>query len=251
MNFGLIGQSLSHSFSPDYFNEKFLQLQLHDYTYQPFEMKVLTEFALHQLIKSNKLNGFNVTIPYKQAILPFIDSCSIEAEEIGAVNTVKVTHWPDGSFYLTGYNTDWKGFLKSLRPYLSVHHHKALILGTGGASAAIAYALKSLGIEYLFVTRQNQSQSSNVLSYNQLNAFVMEQFKLIVNTTPLGTYPDVDGGPPIPYMSIGADHLLCDLVYNPAETQFMKKGRERGAAVMNGLSMLKFQADEAFEIWTK
>jgi shikimate dehydrogenase len=132
-----------------------------------------------------------------------------------------------------------------------VHHHKALILGTGGASVAIAYALKSLGIDYLFVTRQNQSQSSNVLSYNQLNPFVMEQFKLIVNTTPLGTYPDVDGVPPIPYMSIGSDHLLCDLVYNPAETQFMKKGRERGAAVMNGLSMLKFQADEAFEIWTK
>jgi shikimate dehydrogenase len=251
MKLGLIGKSLVHSFSPDYFSEKFLQEQLYDYTYQALEIETLNKVALHQLIKKHQLNGFNVTIPYKETIVPFLDSCSNDAEEIGAINTVKVIHWPDGNLYLSGYNTDWIGFLKSIRPFLTTHHQKALILGTGGASKAVAYALKTLGIDCLLVSSKADKISHDTITYSQLNDFLIGHYKLIINTTALGTFPNNEEAPIIPYAAIGSDHLLYDLVYNPAETLFMKKGAAHGASVMNGLSMLKFQAEEAFELWKK
>jgi shikimate dehydrogenase len=251
MKLGLIGKSLTHSFSPDYFREKFIQEQLYNHTYQAFEIGTLTKSTLRGLIKKHQLNGFNVTIPYKETIVPFIDSCSMDAEEIGAINTVKVIHWPDGNLYLTGYNTDWTGFLKSIRPFLTMHHQKALILGTGGASKAVAYALKTLGIDCLLVSSKTVNLNHHVISYSQLNNSLIDHFKLIINTTPLGTFPNSEEAPLIPYKAIGTEHLLCDLVYNPAETLFMRMGAERGASVMNGLSMLKFQAEQAFELWKK
>jgi shikimate dehydrogenase len=249
MKLGLLGKTLGHSFSPAYFKEKFDQLGISGASYLPFESATISKELLHQLIIAENLDGFNVTIPYKESIITLLDELSKEALEIGAVNTVEVNWSDEHNFSIKGYNTDWTGFLKAIRPFLTVHHQKALILGTGGASKAIAYALKSLGIDFFFVSRSKDAAQSNCLLYNELNKFAMEHFKLIINTSPLGTVPDTETFPAIPYEYIGKEHLLCDLVYNPAETTFMKKGKHYGATVMNGLSMLQFQADDAWQIW--
>jgi len=251
MNIGLIGKYLVHSFSPNYFTEKFTILGLKEHSYKAFELAEMSETALNELILEEKLNGFNITIPYKESILLVLNELSADAAIIGAVNTVAVKWEDNNSYTLKGYNTDWTGFLKAIRPFLTLHHQKALILGTGGASKAIAYALKSLGIDYYFVSRTKNLEHSNCFLYSELNEFVMKHFKLIINTTPLGTFPEIENTPAIPYHFIGHEHLLCDLVYNPAETQFMKLGKANGAAVINGLGMLQFQADEAWAIWNK
>jgi shikimate dehydrogenase len=249
MKLGLIGKSLSHSFSSAYFTEKFIKLGLIDYTYQNFEIDQLNKQLLHELILKEKLGGFNVTIPYKETIIPFLDEMSNDAKKIGAVNTVDIRWLNPNSFFLKGYNTDWSGFLKAIRPFLTTHHQQALILGTGGAAKAIAYALKSLGIDYFFASRSQASSGANILNYSELNQNAITHFKLIINTTPIGTFPAIETCVDIPYQFIGNKHLLCDLIYNPSETKLMKEANERGAAVINGLSMLQFQADEALEIW--
>jgi shikimate dehydrogenase len=249
MKLGLIGKTLGHSFSPTYFKDKFIKQGLHHTSYLPFELASLSNEIIHQLVIKEKLDGFNVTIPYKEEIIPFLDELSDEAAAIGAVNTVEVKWHDSNSFSLKGSNTDWTGFLKAIRPFLTVHHQKALILGTGGASKAIAFALKSLGIDYYFVSRSKEHTFSNCLLYTELNQFAIAHFKLIINTSPLGTAPAIETCPNIPYEYVSKDHLLCDLVYNPAETLFMQNGKKYGATVMNGLSMLQFQADEAWQIW--
>lgn len=249
MKLGLIGNSLVHSFSPGYFAEKFKFEGLTNYSYQTYEMDNFNQHNLFELIKGEKLSGFNVTIPYKEAILPLLNELSEDALQIGAVNTVEVMWLNDEEYILKGHNTDWTGFLKAIRPFLTVNHQKALILGTGGASKAIAHALKTLGIDFYFAGRTRQEKIANLLLYSELNQFAIEQFKLIVNTTPLGTFPAINDCPAIPYQFVGSNHLLCDLIYNPAETAFMKHGKLNGASVMNGLSMLQFQADEAWTIW--
>lgn len=249
MKLGLIGKSLLHSFSPDYFNKKFELLSVHNYSYKAFEINDLNSETLHNLIQEQHLEGFNITIPYKEIIVAFLNELSADAMEIGAVNTVKVKWTEANSYLLKGYNTDWGGFLKSIRPFLTLHHHKALILGTGGASKSIAFALRSLGIDYYFVSRNKKDVHGNVFLYNELNEFIMKQFKFIVNTTPVGTFPNIEEYPEIPYQYLGNEHLLCDLVYNPDETQFLKKGKVQKATVLNGLGMLQFQADAAWEIW--
>jgi shikimate dehydrogenase len=249
MNLGLIGKSLTHSFSPAYFTNKFVSESLTNHQYKAYEIEQLDEVKLHELILNEKLDGFNITIPYKERILPFLNELSDDASAIGAVNTV-VVNWANTTNYtLKGYNTDWTGFLKSIRPFLTTHHQKALILGTGGASKAIGYALRTLGIDCFYASRSRDIKKTNQLFYDDLNNIAIQQFKLIINTTPLGTVPAIESYPNIPYQFIGKDHLLCDLVYNPSETQFMKQGKANGAAVLNGLGMLQFQADEAWQIW--
>jgi shikimate dehydrogenase len=250
MKFALIGKSLKHSFSPTYFAAKFNAEGLADYQYNSFEIPELTAEALDKMVLSEKLNGFNVIIPYKEIILPYLYDISEDAKAIGAINTVYVDWQSNDVYTLKGYNTDWQGFLKAIRPFLTVHHQQALILGTGGAAKAIAYALKSLGIEYFFASRNKKELGSNILNYNELNQYAMAHFKLIINTTPLGTFPAIESFPDLPYHFIGKDHLICDLVYNPSETKFMQLSKASGAAVLNGLSMLQFQADEAWKIWT-
>jgi shikimate dehydrogenase len=240
-NYGLIGYPLSHSFSENYFAEKFQKEQIQDCSYKAYPISSIEDVI--PLISKENLSGFNVTIPYKKQIIPFLDSLSEEADRVQAVNTVKVV-----GDKLIGYNTDIYGFQTSIKPFLASYHERALILGTGGASAAVAYVLKQLGIQVFFVSRSNLD-IENGFTYEQLSSEMMAHFKLIVNTTPLGTYPDVDSFPPLPYKGISSEHLLYDLVYNPSETSFMKKGKSQGAVAINGMNMLKLQAERAWEIW--
>lgn len=246
--FGLIGFPLSHSFSKKYFTEKFEQEKIADCKYELFELSNLDAFP--NLLKRNpELVGLNITIPYKQQILPFLDELDdASASRIGAVNTIKIA--PNGS--LKGYNTDYYGFKISLEIWLNklnIHPNnlKALVLGNGGASKAVETALKDLGIQILKVVRSEGIENST--KYQDLTDAIMHQHRLIINTTPLGTYPNIDSAPPIPYHLLSSNHLLYDLVYNPAETAFLKIGYEKGAQIHNGLPMLHLQADKAWEIW--
>ncbi len=248
-NFGLIGKSLTYSFSPSYFKHKFSLENITGKSYKTFELEQLNLDSLNQIILTHKLKGFNVTIPYKESILPLLQEVSAEAKLIGAVNTVCVDWESENKYRLKGFNTDWIGFSKAVRPFLTQHHQKALILGTGGGAKAIAYALKALGVEFFWVGRHNKFEYENYLNFNEINENVIHFFKLIINTTPLGTFPQTDTFPVIPYHFLSTEHLLFDLVYNPDETSFMKKGRSFGATAINGSSMLRFQADEAWEIW--
>lgn len=245
--YGLIGYPLTHSFSAKFFTEKFSREEI-DAEYLNFEIEDILE--IRRVILFNQyLKGLNVTIPYKEKVIPFLHKLSPEAEKIGAVNTIKVDRLKgDMYFYeLTGYNTDYIGFKKSLLPLINPSvHKKALILGTGGASKAIAYALTSLGIDWIYVSR---TKGEGRISYNELTSDIMAERKLIVNTTPLGTYPDIENCPGIPYSMLTDDHLLYDLVYNPEETLFLRKGREQGAMIKNGKEMLELQAIEAWRIW--
>jgi len=185
----------------------------------------------------------NVTIPYKEEVIPFLDKIDRKAKKIGAVNTIKITK----SGKLKGYNTDFYGFRNSLKPLLKKEHKKALILGTGGASKAIAFALKKLGIQYTFVSRTKKSEK--MLTYSELTENTIKEYLLIVNTTPLGTHPNTSDKPDIPYNFISDKHILYDLIYNPSETLFLKLGKEKGATIKNGLEMLELQAEKAWEIW--
>ncbi|HHJ10008.1 MAG TPA: shikimate dehydrogenase [Bacteroidetes bacterium] len=242
--FGLIGYPLSHSFSKSYFTDKFSREGIKDVVYENYPLESIRE--LPELIRSvPDLEGLNVTIPYKEKVIPFLNDLAGEAKVINAVNTIKIIR-TDG-IRLTGYNTDVWGFETSLRPLLKPWHTFALILGTGGAAKAIEYVLKKLDIEVWFVSRH--PRGNRAIRYDELTGLMLQRIKLIINTTPLGMYPDTDTCPDIPYRFLTSDHLLYDLVYNPEETLFMKLGKERKATVVNGLQMLEQQAEKAWEIW--
>lgn len=245
--FGLIGYPLTHSFSAKYFANKFEAEKIHDTAYQLFPLKDIAEIAL--LIKSQPdLQGFNVTIPHKVAILPYLDDLSKEAKATGAVNCVKILRNNSG-IKLVGYNTDLFGFRESLVPVLKPFHRKALVLGTGGAAKAVCYILHELGIKYTLVSRSGTGES--IINYSQLTENTITDNLLIINTSPTGMYPDTDKCPDIPYQFLSNRHVLFDLIYNPSETRFLTLGREAGATTSNGLKMLELQAEESWNIWNR
>ncbi len=237
--YGLLGRNISYSFSRSYFSEKFIQERL-TCEYLNFDLKEITEFK--NLIKNSAIKGLNVTIPYKEEIISYLDDLDPIAKEIGAVNVIKF----DTNQKLIGYNSDYFGFTESLKPLLNKNIKKALILGTGGASKAIAYALQQLNISFIFVSR---NPDFNELSYNDLDEDIIHDYKLIINCTPLGTHPNIESYPDIPYEYVNENHIFYDLIYNPEETSFMKKGKTQGAIVSNGQQMLILQAEKAWEIW--
>lgn len=242
IEYGLIGYPLSHSWSGEWFAEKFRLEGNKDRTYRLFPIQDLEEFT--GIIRGNPdLRGLNVTIPYKESIIPFLDELDKSASEVGAVNTIVIIKQGNKSF-LKGYNTDIDGFRLSAD---FQRHSNALILGTGGASKAVSYALGCLGIRYLLVSRHPEKQ--NEIDYSVLSRDIIQENTLIINTTPLGMHPDIHTCPKIPYQYLTSEHFLYDLVYNPAETLFLKKGKERGAKVRNGLKMLYIQAEKSYEIW--
>jgi shikimate dehydrogenase len=244
--FGLIGYPLSHSFSAGYFAQKFQKEQINDAVYENFSIESIDLFP--GLLQNHPdFAGLNVTIPYKEKIIPFLDGLNETASAVGAVNTIKFTQSKNGKAQLEGFNTDVYGFETSLTPYLQSHHKRALILGTGGASKAIKYILKKKGIN--FVSASIEELKENEIRYEDITKTVIEDHLLIINCTPLGTYPKVDTCASIPYEYITSKHVLYDLVYNPEETLFLKKGKEKGAQTTNGLKMLHLQAQKAWEIW--
>ena len=241
--FGLLGRNISYSFSKGYFTDKFANENFEGCTYENFDIEDISAFP--EIIKNTlNLKGLNVTIPYKETVLPFLDKLSKKAALIGAVNTIKITE----KGKLKGYNTDYYGFKKSLQPLLKEHHKKALILGTGGASKAVAFALQELQISYAFVSRETKE---NAINYDLINATTFDNYQIIINSTPVGTSPNVDLFPIIPYEYFTKKHIAFDLIYNPAETQFLKKAKENGAQIKNGLDMLIYQAEKAWKIWNK
>lgn len=244
--YGLIGHPLTHSFSQRYFTEKFAREGIADSRYDLFDLPDLS--ALPGLFALPGLRGLNVTIPHKQAVLAYVDRLDASAEKIGAVNVIKF----DGDGLRTGYNSDYYGFRQSLTDWLTNLKRtpmglQALVLGTGGASKAVTVALTDLGIPYTFVSR---TEAVNTLIYDDLPN-VITDYQLIINGSPVGTYPRIDEAPALPYAQLTPQHLLYDLVYNPAETLFMQRGRAQGAAVHNGLRMLELQAEKAWEIWNE
>ena len=237
--YGLIGYPLQHSFSPAYFKMKFAANNI-DATYELFPIEAISEFV-ELLYSSPELSGLNVTTPYKESVIRYLDQMDPVAVAIDAVNCIVIRNGKT-----KGYNTDATGFKKSLNPLLKSQHTSALILGTGGSSKAVAYALTQLGIPFQKVSRV---KTEGVLSYEELSGDVISHHKLIINTTPLGMYPHIDEVPPLPFDHITEQHLLFDLIYNPEETKFLAMGREKGAAVKNGFEMLQLQAEASWEIW--
>ena len=242
--YGLIGYPLGHSFSISYFNQKFKDENI-DAVYENFEIPSID--LLPEVLDSNpNLKGLNVTIPYKQKVIPFLDNISPEARAIGAVNVIKVIHERKKT-RLKGYNSDVIGFTQSIEPMLEPRYHKkALILGTGGASKAIDYGLKSLGLETVFVSRYERPET---IQYDKITPAVVQEYNVIVNCTPLGMFPHTEECPQLPYEAMDSHTILYDLIYNPDETMFMKRGAERGANVKNGLEMLLLQAFASWEFW--
>ncbi|MCF7561652.1 shikimate dehydrogenase [Sabulilitoribacter multivorans] len=239
---GLLGKNISYSFSRSYFKKKFEVEHINNTTYENFDIESIDLFPL--IIKNTEnLKGLNVTIPYKEAIIPYLDKVNKKAKAIGAVNTIKITK----KGKLTGYNTDCYGFKNTIKPFLKAHHKNALILGTGGASKAIAYTFNELGINFKYVSR-NLSKGVS-FTYETLSEMDIKNHQIIVNCTPLGTFPNIDDCPDIPYNAIGSHHILFDLIYNPEETKFLSYGKEKKATVINGLNMLKLQAEKAWSIW--
>lgn len=245
--FGLIGFPLSHSFSKQYFTDKFRREHIANCYYETFpieEINLLPDL----LSRQNDLVGLNVTIPYKEQIIPYLDEIENDARAIGAVNTVKIIRFRNTA-RLIGYNTDSYGFHKSISPSLKPYHKKALILGTGGASKAVAYVLKKLSIDLMFVSRTPRHKGQ--ISYKDITDAIISDYRIIVNTSPLGMYPDTGSFPDIPYRLLTPEHILFDLIYNPLETHFLRKGKAQGCIVVNGLDMLYYQAERAWEIWNK
>lgn len=241
--FGLIGRNIDYSFSKKYFTDKFSDALYEDCVYENFDIQSIEEFPT--ILKNNPdLKGLNITIPYKEAIIPFLDTLSDKAFKIGAVNVIRFTKKGN----LKGYNSDWYGFKKSLEPLLQPHHKRALILGTGGAAKAVAFALEELDILYTFVSRE---ASENAIDYNRINVTTFDNFQIIINCTPVGTSPNTKEFPPIPYEYFTEKHIAFDLIYNPEETQFLKKAKKKGAIIKNGYEMLVFQAEKAWKIWNK
>jgi len=238
--FGLIGYPLSHSFSKNFFSEKFKSEQIADCVYENFPISESILFP-ELLQQYPDLQGINVTIPYKKDIIPYLTNVTSVVASIGACNCILIKE-----NILTGYNTDVVGFRLTLEPFLQPHHTQALVFGTGGASAAVCYVLNQLGISYLLVSRK---QDTSTISYQQLSESLLNSHTLLINTTPLGTFPKVTEYPPIPYQWITNRHHLYDLVYNPSETLFLQFGKEKGATTQNGFEMLIEQANESWRIW--
>lgn len=240
--YGLLGNPLSHSFSQKYFSEKFQRENIDDCVYLNFETPDL-DAKVRDLKSDANLCGLNVTIPYKTQILSGLDFVSPACMEIGACNCIKIENkkW-------SGFNTDVTGFEKTFSPKLKSHHSKALILGTGGSSKAIAYVLKKLGIEYLFVSRTKNS-SLNAIGYDEITLSVMLEYNIIINTTPVGMFPKINNSPDLPYEFVSEKHYFFDLIYNPEITLFLAKAKDKGATVENGKEMLRIQADESWRIW--
>ncbi|MBL4745219.1 MAG: shikimate dehydrogenase [Flavobacteriaceae bacterium] len=240
--YGLIGKNISYSFSRHYFTDKFKKLALEDHSYENVDKKSKEELASFFEEDFKNFKGFSVTIPFKHEVFRFLDAVEEEAEKIGAVNCIKVTE----DHKLVGYNTDVYGFEKAIKPMLKPMHVKALILGTGGAAKAVAYVFDNLGLSYKFVSR---TPGVSKISYANLSQELLSEYLVIVNCSPVGTFPNTDKCPEIPYPFITANHVLFDLIYNPAETLFLSKGKSQGAAVKNGLEMLEQQAEKAWNIW--
>jgi shikimate dehydrogenase len=241
--FGLIGKDISYSFSKKYFTEKFAQDLYEDCSYENFDILNIEDFP--SILKNNpNLKGLNVTIPYKESIIPYLDTVSDKAFQIGAVNVIRFTKKGN----LKGYNSDWFGFKKSLEPLLQAHHKKALILGTGGAAKAVAFALDQLAITYSFVSRE---ANPNTIDYSLINATTFDNHQIIINCTPVGTSPNTKEFPPMPYTYFSNQHIAFDLIYNPEETEFLKKAKKQGAIIKNGYEMLVYQAEKAWKIWNK
>lgn len=241
--YGIIGHPLGHSYSPAFFNEKFAQKQINS-QYVAFDIPCIEQFPV--LLKQHPLlHGLNVTIPYKQAIMAYLDAIDANARAIGAVNVVKVEQ-KDGKPYLTGYNSDWYGFTCSLKPLLQPWHTKALVLGTGGASKGIVYALQQLGIAYKLASR---TPKEGQFSYQDITDKVMQEYTILINTTPVGTYPHTKECPNIPYELITEKHLVFDLIYNPIRTLFLQQAELKGATIRNGWEMFVYQALRSYQIW--
>jgi shikimate dehydrogenase len=238
--FGLIGYPLTHSFSQKFFTEKFEKEKLADCRYDTFSIPSVDE--LPNVLKNNPdLRGLNVTIPYKENVLSYLDEKTPLVRKIKACNCIKIANGK-----LTGYNTDAPAFEQSLKEKLQPHHTKALILGTGGAAKAVEYSLRQLNITYKYVSRKPSAKS---FSYEQLTEPLMQEYTLIINTTPLGMHPNIVEAPQIPYHALTSKHYLFDLIYNPAKTLFLQKGEQQGAAIKNGHEMLVLQAEESWRIW--
>ncbi len=241
--YGLIGYPLGHSMSKDYFNTKFKSEGI-DAAYVNFEIPDIDEIKA-VLLTNPELRGLNVTIPYKQQVIPYLNEITREAREIGAVNVIKITR-KGKKTHLKGFNSDVVGFVQSIRPLLERCHKKALILGTGGASKAVEYGLRSLGLESAFVSR---TKKPGVMTYGEITPEVLGEYKVIVNCTPVGMFPAISDCPALPYEALDSHSLLYDLIYNPDETAFLAKGRQRGAVTKNGLEMLLLQAFASWEFW--
>lgn len=238
--FGLIGYPLSHSFSKKYFTQKFAEQGIHNCSYELYPIPFINELpALLQQVKG--LEGINVTIPYKEAVLPFLDEQTTAVQEIGACNCI---HIKDGK--LIGHNTDVTGFRQSIEPFLQPHHQRALILGTGGAAKAVAWVLQQLGIRFQIVSR---NKTATTLSYDELDEAMMQTVELVINTTPLGMQPNVHDKPSLPYHCINNRFLCYDLIYNPEKTAFLQLAEAHGAVIKNGADMLLIQAEESWKIW--
>ena len=242
IEYGLIGFPLSHSFSKKYFSDKFEKESIQGHTYELFPLENIDQLSA-LLLAHPDLKGLNVTIPYKEQVLPYLDFLSPVVEDIKACNCIRIK---DGK--LTGYNTDVLGFEKTLERKLMPQHKKALVLGTGGAAKAVHYVLRKKGIDFLEVSRSNRN---GAITYEELDQQIMDAYTLIINTTPLGMYPHVEEAPAIPYSFLGEQHYLYDLVYNPAKTKFLLEGEQRGAAIENGADMLVIQAEASWDIWSQ
>lgn len=245
--YGLIGYPLAHSFSMDYFNQKFKAEHI-DAEYLNFEIEDIGQL-MEVISEYPNLDGLNVTVPYKEQVIPYLDSIDDGARNIGAVNVIKfIRNDRENELKLRGYNSDVIGFGKSIEPYIDAKHRQAMVLGSGGASKAVSYALNKFGVEVMHVSRK---KSASTVTYEELTKAMVHEHKIIVNTTPLGMFPDVDKCPDFPYRFLTKEHLCYDLIYNPDETLFMKQSKEHGAEVKNGLEMLLLQGFAAYEIWTK
>jgi len=246
--YGLVGYPLSHSFSKKYFSEKFKRENISDVEYRNFEMEDIKRI-INLVAEHDNLQGFNVTIPYKESIIPYLDELDIDAKEIGAVNTVHVTK-KDRKPWLKGYNTDFYGFKESLLSYLTGKEKRALIFGNGGAAKAVVQTMKHLQIDYLIISRSSVVSSNRIITYKELSTNFVKEADLLINTTPLGMWPNVSQTLEIPYQAIKNGAIAYDLIYNPEETSFMKRAQQYGACVVNGLKMLELQAERAWELFS-
>ena len=237
--FGLLGKNISYSFSKGYFLEKFQNQNIDNTVYTNFDIPTIDKVL--DVFQTSNLKGLNVTIPYKESVLDYLDDIDSTAKEIGAVNTIQIKNGKR-----IGYNTDVIGFKNSIQPLLKSHHKKALILGTGGASKAIEFVLNQLDIHSLFVSRK---PSIDQISYKEISKSIIEHHTVIINCTPLGTFPNIENSPNLPYQYLTTKHILFDLIYNPSETKFLQLGKQNGAVIKNGLEMLELQAEASWEIW--
>ena len=240
--FGLVGKNIDYSFSKGYFNEKFRQEQLTDHSYENFDLDSIE--LLSSILSLDNISGLNVTTPYKREVIRFLDLLSEPSKKMQAVNTIRIEK--DGR--TSGHNTDVYGFEKSIIELKSRLPEKALILGSGGASSAVAFVLDKLDIYYKYVSRNPKNDQ---ISYQDVNADLLKNHKLIINASPIGTFPKVNLSPELPYEEINKTHIFFDLIYNPTETLFLKEGKKRGAIISNGLKMLEYQAEKSWEIWNK